>query len=242
MLSEGKIKVNPKMVDENKKIIDIGEENREKKMDESELDFQRMLYVRVSDVISKQNFEELRSIPLETLANAAIRGTKVHDYCTTLVKGLWLPDIEEEYAPYVDAFMRWYDQNVFQTLYTNTRLYDDNKKFTGEFDMIVVLKESREIAMLDLKTSANVSRSWPIQLAAYKHLCELNGYEPDAFLNIHLKKTKPAFYENTEEGKVMITPPVVKANPIRHDDLKPYWEIFSSALRCYDYFNRKEAA
>lgn len=211
-------------------------------MTESELDFQRMLYVRVSDVIGKQNYEEMRSIPLETLANAAIRGTKVHDYCTAYVRGLWLPEIEKEYAPYVEAFTRWYEENVFQTLYSNTRLYDDAKRFTGEFDMIVVLKETKKIAMLDLKTSANVSRSWPIQLAAYKHLCELNGYQPEAYLNIHLKKTKSAIFETIGDEKVIVSAPVVKANAILHEDLKPYWEIFSSALKCYDYFNRKEAA
>lgn len=211
-------------------------------MTDLELDFLRMLYVRVSDVIGKQNYEEMRSIPIDTLANAAIRGTKVHDYCTTYVKGLWLPDMELEYTPYVQAFIKWYEENVHQTLYTNTRLYDDEKKFTGEFDMIVVLKESKEIAMLDLKTSANVSRSWPIQLAAYKHLCELNGYQPEAYINVHLKKTKSGYFETVEGVKTMITPPIVKAQEIRHNDLKPYWEIFSSALRCYDYFNRKEAA
>jgi hypothetical protein len=211
-------------------------------MMDSELDFQRLTYVRVSDVIGKQTQEEMRAIPLDTLANACIRGTKVHDYCTTYVKGLWLPDIEMEYTPYVDAFIRWYEEHVFQTLYTNTRLYDDNARFTGEFDMIVVLKESKEIAMLDLKTAATVSRSWPIQLAAYKHLCELNGYQPDAYLNIHLKKTKAAIYDMVEDEKTMISPPIVKAVEIRHEDLKPYWEIFSSALKCYDFFNRKEAA
>lgn len=209
---------------------------------DGELDFQRLTYVRVSDVIGKQTQEEMRAIPIDTLANACIRGTKVHDYCTTYVKGLWLPDMEMEYTPYVDAFIKWYEEHVFQLLYTNTRLYDDTARFTGEFDMIVVLKESKEIAMLDLKTSANVSRSWPIQLAAYKHLCELNGYQPDAYLNIHLKKTKAAVFDTLEEEKTMVSPPIVKAVEIRHENLTPYWGIFSSALKCYDFFNRKEAA
>lgn len=211
-------------------------------MNESERDFHRMMYVRVSDVIGKQTQEEMRSIPIDTLANACIRGTKVHDYCTTYVKGLWLPEIEMEYSPYVEAFMRWYDENVYQTLYTNTRLYDDNKRFTGEFDMIVILKESMKTAMLDLKTSANVSRSWPIQLSAYRHLCELNGYQPDMYLNIHLKKTKAAIFDMVEGEKTMISPPTIKVAQILHEDLNPFWEIFSSALRCYDFFNRKEAA
>ena len=205
-----------------------------------ELEFQRLTYVRVSDVIGKQTQEEMRAIPIDTLANACIRGTKVHDYCTTYVKGLWLPDIEMEYAPYVEAFINWYEKHVFQTLYTNTRLYDDKSRFTGEFDMIVVLKESKEVAMIDLKTSANVSRSWPIQLAAYKHLCELNGYQVNTYINVHLKKTKSAVFDTVGDEKTMVSPPTVKSIEIRHEDLNPYWRIFTSALSCYDYFNRKE--
>lgn len=210
-------------------------------MTDQELDFARMMYVRVSDVIGKQTAEEMRSIPIDTLANAAIRGTKVHEYCTCYVKGLWAPSIEPEYAPYVDAFIDWYDENVFQTLYTNTRLYADHRKYTGEFDMIVVLKETKQTAMIDLKTSANVSRSWPIQLAAYQHLCEINGFQPETYLNLHLKKTKAASYSK-EDPRVMLVAPQVQAQEIRYADLTPYWEIFSSALRCYDFFNRKQEA
>ncbi len=207
----------------------------------NDLDIERLNYVRVSTIIGKQTAEEMAAIPSDVLANAAYRGTKVHDYCTTYVKGLWLPVMEAEYEPFVQTFIEWYDQKVKKLLFTNTRLYDDEKKITGEFDMIVELKENNRIAMLDLKTSANVSRSWPVQLAAYKHLCELNGFHPDIYYNIHLKKTKSATYELKEGIKTMVTPPKVKSVEIPHGDLTASWEIFSSALTCYNFFNRKEA-
>lgn len=202
-----------------------------------ELDEMRSLYPRVSDIIGKQTEREMRAIPVEALANAAIRGTAIHAYCTAYLKGLWIPEVEEEYKPYLDAFIQWADQNVEKTLYTTTRLYDDEKQFTGEFDCIVTLKDSKETALIDIKTSANVSRSWPIQLAAYKHLCNINGYYFDSVLNVHLKKTKAAIL--TEDRK-LVSAAKVKASIIVHEKLNPYWNIFDSALSCYDYFERKE--
>lgn len=206
-------------------------------IDPQHLQIARAMYPRVSDIIGKQTEKEMRAIPLETLANACVRGTKVHDYCSAYLKGLWISEIEPEYLPYVNAFIEWANNNIYQTLHTNVRLYDDVKLFTGEYDCIVKLKGSKKIVLLDIKTSANASKSWPIQLAAYKHLCEINGYDVEAVYNIHLKKTKAATYDDL---KNMVTPPKVKAEKIDHGDIKPYWQIFTSALACYDYFDRKE--
>jgi hypothetical protein len=207
----------------------------------NDLDQQRILYPRVSDIISKQNFAELKAIPLDTLANACIRGTKVHEYCTAYVRNLWIPEVEEEYQPYLDAFASWADENIEDVLHFSTRLYDDVKRFTGEFDMIVKLRETRRLALLDIKTSAVKSKSWPVQLAAYGNLCMVNGYKFDDILNLHLKKTKAAVFDEKEGKKIVISPPLVKTIAIDHGDITPYWEIFSSALKCYDYFDRKEA-
>jgi PD-(D/E)XK nuclease superfamily len=209
-------------------------------MTEDELNIKRASYPRVSDIIGKQNADELKSIPVDTLANACIRGQKVHSYCTAKIKNLWVPEIELEYQPYVDAFTDWAEENISKELHSAVRLYDDVKRFTGEFDMLVELK-SGEIALLDIKTSSAKSKAWPIQLAAYGDLLTTNGYKFDAVYNIHLKKVKPGIYDEENEQKVLITPPQVKAYQIRYDDLKPYAEIFSYALQCYDYFSRKEA-
>lgn len=204
------------------------------------LDLKRSTYPRVSDIIAKQTIEEMQKIPSDVLENACYRGTKVHEYCGAYLKGLWLPEIEEEYKPYVDAFIKWADENVSQTLFNSTRLYDDINRFTGEFDMIVELKGSKKVALVDIKTSANVSKTWAIQLAAYRHLCQLNGYNLESFFNIHLKKTKVANNTFTHGEMKMSNQFIVKASVIEHADLNPAWEIFSSALKCYDYFDRKE--
>lgn len=207
----------------------------------NDLTEKRSLYPRVSDIITKQNMEEFKSIPLEMLANACIRGQKVHDYCTAWVRKLWIDEIEAQYKPYFDAFVNWANENVKEFLYTSVRLYDDEKRYTGEFDMIVKMKVTEKIALLDIKTSSAKSKAWPIQLAAYGHLCKINGYEFDEVYNIHLKKVSGELTEEKTGEKVLVSPPVVKTVAIKHEDLTPYWNIFSSALICYDYFDRKEA-
>jgi hypothetical protein len=130
--------------------------------------------------------------------------------------------------------------NIEECLHSSVRLYDDTLRFTGEFDMIVKLKGNNKIALLDIKTSYTTSKTWPVQLAAYSHLCRSNDYEFNTIMNIHLKKTHAALYEEKEGEKVLVSPPRVNARIIMHEDITPYWDIFSSALKCYDYFDRKE--
>jgi len=196
----------------------------------NELDIERITYPRVSEIISLQTPDQFRYVSLEDMANACVLGTKVHEYCTAYLLGVWTPRIEKEYLPYVETFKEWADSNIDECLFASTRLFDDCKRFTGEFDLIVKLKDSKRIAMIDIKTSSAVSKSWPIQLAAYKHLCIINNYPSDLYFNLHLKKSKKAGEDTFS----------IKPKLIPYEELNPYWEIFSSALTCYDYFNRKE--
>jgi hypothetical protein len=185
----------------------------------------RATYARVSEIIGKQTADEMRVIPLDNLIRASVRGSAVDRYCTCFMNGIWIPEIESEYIDYVEEFKKWYNDNVEKVLYTKTRLYDDQLQFTGEFDMIVQLKGSGLIALIDLKTSSAVSKSWTIQLAAYKHLCRINGISIEGIYNLHIKKTSSK----------------MKTSFIAHNDLNPHWDIFTSALKCYKYFNLKEA-
>lgn len=189
----------------------------------------RETYPRVSDIIGIQTERSMRSIPIEALANAAIRGTKIHEYCAALTKLLWVDEIEEEYKSYVSAFMEWYEENVKVLIYSETRLYHDVKRFTGMPDMIVKLK-SGKAALIDIKSSATISKSWGVQLAAYSCLASHNKIGIDEHYVIHLKK-----YQVKKETKI-------KADAIPYTDLNNEMHMFNCCLECYDYFNRKEKA
>lgn len=202
----------------------------------------RKSYPRVSDIIGKMNAKAMENIPTEALEKACWRGTLIHEYCTNHLRGFWVFVPHEELKPYVDAFIEWADRNVEELIAFNERLYDDVKRFTGEFDLIVKLKGDKRTVLLDIKTSSQVSKSWAVQLAAYKHLCNLNGHVVDAVMNIHLKKLKNPNPKLTKIGEEsMELSPKIKAVEIEHLDVKSAWDIFSSALTCYDYFDRKEA-
>lgn len=205
-----------------------------------DLEIVRSKYPRVSEIIAKQNESELRNIPIQNLVNASIRGTAIHNYCTMYMKNLWIDDVDAAYEPYFEAYKKWHSVNVKKILYSAIRLYDDKNLFSGEFDVIAELKNGKTF-LIDIKTSATKSKSWPIQLAAYHHLCNLNGFEIENIMILHLKAAENAKYDKDDQGKkILVAPPVVKAKVIEYENIENYWQIFESALRCYDYFERKE--
>lgn len=206
----------------------------------NEVNQNRLTYPRVSEILAIQNANAMRGIPIDKLMNAAIRGTAVHKYCTAFMKNLFLPEIEEEYEPYVSTFVIWANENIVSVIDTSKRLYDDEMKFSGEFDAVVILKDSGEPTLLDIKTSYIPSKTWPIQLAAYKYLCEKNGMKIERIMNLHLKKSQKVSTEEIGGQKVKVSAPIVCAKEIRHEDISSAWEIFSSALKCYDYFERRK--
>lgn len=203
------------------------------------LNILRAQYPRVSDILGKQIIAEMQKIPLETLAKATLRGIKVHNYCLSHAAGYFLADVEAEYEPYVNCFIQWYEENVQKQLHNSVRLYDDSYRFTGEFDLIAQMK-SGEIALIDIKATSASSKTWPVQLAAYNHLCKLNGYTVERIFNLHLKKKYGKKDEEMTVDEDTPAPFSVHAKAIDYADIESSWQVFQGALTCYDYFDRKE--
>ena len=228
----------------NTKPLRKTEENMQTEIGEEimdEIQKKRLTYPRVSDILAIQNANALRSVPIDKLMNASLRGTAVDNYCTTFMQKLFMPEIEPQYQIYVDAFISWANKNIKKVVYTHRRLYDDVLCFSGEFDAIVILNNSNELTLIDIKATCLPSKTWSVQLAAYKHLCEKNGIKIDQIMNVHLKKSAKVSTQEIQGEKVKVSIPVVCAKEIRHEHSNSAWEIFSSALKCYDYFERKEA-
>lgn len=204
-----------------------------------DLTIQRALYPRVTEIISKQNGHELRSIPIEVLTKAQIRGQTVHEYCTAHVNHLWIPEIDPQYALYFHSFVQWAEEHIEENMHAAVRLYDDEKKFTGEFDLLVKLRTGKR-ALIDIKTSFSSSKAWPLQLAAYAHLCRKNGHEFDEAFVLHIRKIRGARLEEVEGKEVEVDPPLIKVSTIHYQNLDHYWDIFHSALKCFYYFEGKD--
>ncbi len=177
-------------------------------------------YPRVSDIMALySNFD---FIDEKVLLNAQERGAEVHSYCTAYAKKLWAIDPEENLKGYVDSFKLWYDEHVEKLISAETRLYDDDLQFSGQYDMIVKLKGHEHLTLIDLKTSAAYQRDWPVKLAAYLHLLNLNGMNVFDAISIRLKK----------DGKKPCVKPFYDCNP--------FYRIFLGAITCYNYFIGKK--
>ncbi len=176
-------------------------------------------YARVTDILKP--FSNFSFIKPEVLANAADRGTRVHDYCTNYANNIFITDIDEDCKPYVESFISWYDEHVYKLVESEKRLYHKQHKFTGKFDMIVKMKSSKDaITLLDIKTPLRSSRAWGIQLAAYSILMENNfSYIPEQRLVLQV----------SNQGKM--------AKTIEYLDHKKDESLFMGALNLHNHFN-----
>lgn len=112
-------------------------------------------------------------VPPAVLQAAADRGTAVHNACAAYASGLPVLGLAPEAAPYFASFRRWFDHVVDEILLCEERLTDDVFGYHGEPDILVKSKH-QEIILVDLKTPVTKTKTWRIQLAAYKNLVEKN--------------------------------------------------------------------
>jgi hypothetical protein len=108
----------------------------------------------------------LERIRPDVLEQAAARGTAVHDACATIARGGW-PVVAPEEQGYVDSFLRWFAR-VAAVYAVEEEIRDEALGFMGHPDLIV--QWEGQLTLWDLKTPRVASRSWQVQLAAYRHL------------------------------------------------------------------------
>ena len=125
-------------------------------------------YLRVTQALSP--FSNLHKIDPKVLENAADRGRRVHLYCEMHAKNLFVSDYDEDCKVYVEAFKLWYDHNVEKLVYSEKRINSARHMLSGAFDMMVILKGDTGPSLIDIKTPAASSLSWPLQLGAYRML------------------------------------------------------------------------
>jgi hypothetical protein len=132
---------------------------------------------------------DFSAIRPEVLANAARRGTDVHAACLCKVQGLWMPAVPEDCAGYVESFRSWMGV-VEEVVAVEVTLADGaDLRVIGHPDLICRIRGDRALSLVDIKTPASTSRSWALQLAAYRHLaCTRGGYEVGRSFALRLSK------------------------------------------------------
>lgn len=167
-----------------------------------------------------QPFMDFSRIPAEVLEAAADRGTEVHSICARIAKKLWVVEVTEAYAGYVQSFTGWLDAMVEEVVLAEERLHDGNLGFHGMPDLICRIKGDEGLCLIDLKTPRAFSRSWWPQIAGYRHLAIKAGHKIDrvASLQLHPDGGKAKFTESTKS-------------------LTRDFAVFLAALSCWRYFN-----
>lgn len=175
-------------------------------------------YTRVSSILGQ--WDKFGHIDKSILEAKCTLGTGVHNHIQNRCDGIVTPpDIWEQ--GYVDSWESWVSITEPHFAHTELRLYDNTLKITGAIDAIIQLPGSKELIIVDYKTSATPSpKSWALQGNFYHYLCRQNGLElGDRILFLQLKKTgkSPKLFE--------------------YQYTKEMWSICMSAYNCYRYLN-----
>lgn len=172
-------------------------------------------YTRVTEVL--ETYANIDSIPDDILQRAADRGTYVHKICEAHLMCMGVPEIDSEYAGYVDSFLNWRaKQGEDAEFIFLDRFFDEKLKITGECDCVMI-KDGKS-SLIDFKTSYKESKTWALQGAAYAYLMKNAGMTADEILFIHLIK----------DGSDAV---------VFNYEYKSNKELFFKALDLHRYFN-----
>lgn len=144
------------------------------------------IYLRVTTPLNR--YSGYDAVPVAVLNYAADRGTRIHEYCDLYSLNMLFGEVDEDCIPYVQAYINWFDENVEEVVSTEERLFSDELKIQGQIDLIARVKGYEGTSVVDIKSSLKVNKTYNLQTAAYRHLCEVNGTGISHRLIVQVKK------------------------------------------------------
>lgn len=127
--------------------------------------------VSVTEALSP--FNDFSMVPPALLEEAKLRGTLAHSLFASHALGLWIPSVPENCIGYFDSFRRWFDATVDKVVAVEKRITHPSYHFTGQLDLLSIIKGDTDLMLLDNKTPLALQKSWRVQCAAYKKLADL---------------------------------------------------------------------
>jgi hypothetical protein len=118
-------------------------------------------------------FNDFSRVPPALLEEAKLRGTLAHSLFASHALALWIPSVPENCIGYFDSFRRWFDSTVETVIAVEQRITHPHHHFTGQLDLLCLIRGDAGLMLLDHKTPLALYRSWRIQVAAYKKLAAL---------------------------------------------------------------------
>lgn len=125
------------------------------------------------------------------MRNAAAFGTRVHSVAEHVARGGW--QVNGELEPYALAIREFLDTYVDEVLNTELELVSHNMRFGGTVDLYCRLKDG-SYAVVDYKTSSQLTREHGLQTAAYALLCRESGKKVNRRIVVRIKKDAPGEY------------------------------------------------
>lgn len=121
--------------------------------------------------------------------DAAALGTRIHKAAERVMAGR-RDEVGADLAPYADAVEAFLDLHVQKVLAVEKRLVSVTQGFGGTLDVYVKLRDG-SYAILDWKTSAQLSKQHGHQLAGYALLAREHGMTVNRRIAVKIDKQRP---------------------------------------------------
>jgi ATP-dependent exoDNAse (exonuclease V) beta subunit len=129
-------------------------------------------YARVTEVLSE--YSDFSHIPKATLENKQRIGTNVHEAIHDWIVGDFTVLSDDERG-YFESYREWEACTNPRFIQAESRYYNDTKMVTGQIDGLVFLEGDTLPVLIDYKTSAAESKSWPLQGHIYHWMIASTG-------------------------------------------------------------------
>lgn len=145
----------------------------------------------VSEIMKQMSKDYYADVDPDVLAIAAKRGTKVHE-AVEVYERFELETEDEEIIPFVRNYKVAKKLEKFTVLENELRLA--TKDFAGTLDILGI--HDQDMVVIDLKATSKINTDLlQVQLAAYRELAIVNGYDIKRVYVLHLTKKGYKFKE-----------------------------------------------
>lgn len=169
----------------------------------------------------KDSIDIALSARKEILKQAGQRGTAVHSAIQQHLEGSEVEQLDDEYSGYFTAFLTWLEKNKLTPIIQEKLVYDEEIGFAGRLDFYGELNGVK--VLLDFKTSNFPSAKNGLQLAAYRHCLEKQGYVVEKSYCLYIKPEGVSLVEYTEDIELFKTLKTIFHWKVATD--KPFWYI-----------------
>lgn len=128
-------------------------------------------YARVTEILNP--FNDFSHIDPKVLEDKTKLGTMVHDAIADDINEE-MPILTPKAAKYFASYCKWASQANVSFIASEQRYFHDGLMITGKIDALAKMPGENLPVLVDFKTSASPSDTWPMQGHFYQLLLEFN--------------------------------------------------------------------